>query len=608
MASPQRSSWLLDLVRRWTRRPTHSLRWLQWLVLVALLVVLARDFGGRVEVGRPLIPAGVLVFILAGLQAFHGGLRSIQPRLTLAHLLPLPFLIAAGVQAQLAGTTPWLAELHFSVWVLAYTVYWVALNWVRDARDARAIWVALVTVVVGLGATATYQYFFDAAAFSEREFVAADGGLASGSLADPEALGFLVGLVFPFLLVGAWMRRFLAPLRIVCALLAVSAVPVVWASGSSVGLVMLSLVVLSAPFFATRTRLRAVFSIVLLVLGGALALAGLQLLGGPAAERFADQFNQFGPALHPWGPLSDPIQVLLWLPGIVLMVFAWRHWGSLPYSKPHPDRDRRKRRARSERQPSPLHKVILGALLPTLGVSFAAAWFYPFLLLPFAAFTVFLVFALVAGLTPQKGWQIPRGALCGIWFCVPVLLSGWQLQALPTAAQAQYHAFVAERDLLALADDLDRIFSEPDVSLKARWHAAQARQLNPNRADTARLEADWIWRFRHAGLVPPSELALQAQELVEKALKKNSQDGRAHWLAAAVLAYQEAPFESIVPHLEAARALAPTEANAYALQGWLLFRETGDVETAREWIDAALVRDPQHREAQLYQSLLLLEE
>ncbi len=607
MASPKRSSWLLNVVRRSVNRPTRLLRGLQWLVLTAILVLLAREFGGRVEVAQPLIPLSVLVFILASLQAVHGGMRSLQPEWSPAYLLPLPFLALAVAQSLSSGSQGWMTDLQVSVWLMAYVVYWVLLNWVHNARDARIVWVTLLAVVCGAGASALYQYFFDALAFSERVYVPVEPGLASGFLADPAGMSFLVGLSLPFLLIGAWMRRFLVPLRILCGLLAVAALVVLWASASEVGLAMLSATIIFTPFFAARKRFRAFLSIFCLALIPVILFSCLQLFGGPASQRLVEMLSLNWPTVHPLGPLSSAVSVLLWVCTAVLIWFSWRFWCSLPYAKPHPDRDHRKRRPRGDRRPSPLNKLMLGGLLATLLSIFVGAWFYDFTRLPLTVFAVFLCIALIAALTPQTKIPIPRGFVCACWLSLPVGVAGWQMLWIPTVAQAQYHVFVAEQGLKRLADDRDRIFEQPNALRDVQWHAARARELQPERADAARIEADALWSFRHSGKAKPSGLALEVLQVAGAALDRNPEDGRAHWLMATALAYLEEDLETIKPHLLAAQRGLPESADAFALQGWLIYRASGDAAAGRQLLDEALEREPQHREALLYQSLLLLE-
>ncbi|MCC5833973.1 MAG: oligosaccharide repeat unit polymerase [Opitutales bacterium] len=589
-------------------RPTRLLRGLQWLALTAILVLLARDFGGNLEVAQPLIPLSVLVFILASLQAVHGGMRSLQPECSPAHLLPLPFLVLAVAQSFGAGDQSWLTDLQVSVWLLAYVVYWVLLNWVRNARDARIIWVTLVAVVCGSGASALYQYFFDARVFSERLFIPAESGLASGFLADPAGMAFLVGMTLPFLLTGAWMRRFLMPLRILCGLLAVAALIVLWASASEVGLAMLLATILFTPFFAARKRLRAVISILWLVLIPVVVFSALQLFGGPASQRLVEMLGLNWPTVHLLGPLSNTLSLLLWVATAALAWFSWRFWRSLPYAKPHPDRDHRKRRPRGDRQPSPLNKLLLGALLATLLIIFVGAWFYDFTRLPLTVFAVFTCIALIAALTPQIKLRIPRGFVCACWLSLPVAVAGWQMLWIPAVAQAQYHVFVAEQGLIRLADDRDRVFDEPNALRDVQWHAARARELRPERSDAARIEADALWSFRHTGRASPSDLAEEVLQVAGAALDRNPEDGRAHWLMADAMAYLDEDLETVEPHLLAAQKGLPESADAFALHGWLIYRASGDARAGRQWVDAALEREPQHREALLYQSLLLLEE
>jgi hypothetical protein len=665
MASSLHKPWTHKLLQVVTKHPARLLEVFQIFWIALILFRMVWSFGGYIWIGTPLQQAGWMILVLAIAHGLYQILRHDTLKFRLSALLPLPFLLVAGWKGLVASPAEWAGALHFYVLLDAYIIYWVVLHLQRTHRDGIYLLSGAIAVSVLAMIGAYYQYYFYPDWFMNRTVRSDSIERASGLMANPDHFGLFCVLLLPFLAVGAWMRRFPGPGRILLGVLCLAVLNSIMISGGRGAIWAVLVCALLLPFFAVRRwkyRLRG-FVVMLLLCA---LFGGITWWQGSEGSRHLE--NAFAvtedPAYWPawqagveqWkrNPVSGgglgSVQAMWeslrpeghnslsqgWVPsawiGIIaetgvigllaiLLPFGYLFsrifsgWKALPYEKLSDEEKqrmtkvqsgRRRKRKSSEKRHTPVIKVMLTIMLVTMVVLTAVMFFDDPLRVPALAFLLAIFLGISAWAAPMKDWAFPNNRM-GRWtlFIVPVLLASWQFRAVPTLAEAQWlvirSASVIEHEL----QGPERIFNRPSVIAEANANLAIALRLNPRHSEALVLKARGILAMQHAELYPRAELASEAIRFLDIAIAQAPHNWRAYQTYAEAIYLDRGVDPAMEYYLQKALELAPYRAEVHSLYGWLHYRHYNNRAEARRFIDRALELNPQYAPARRYRSALV---
>lgn len=665
MASSLNKPWSHKFLHLITQHPARLLEIFQVFWIALILFQMVWSFGGYIWVGTTLPQASWMILVLAIAHGFYQMLRHDPAKFRLSALLPLPFLIVAGWKSLISNPVDWAGALHFYIWLDAYVIYWVVLHLQRTHRDAVFLLSGALVVAVLAMVGAYYQYYFYPDWFMARAVSSDSIDRASGFFANPEHFGVFCAILLPFLLVGAWMRRFPGPGRILLGVVCFAILNSVIISGGRGAILATMFCVLIVPFFVVRRWKQKIRSFVVMLLLSALFVIVTMWQGDVASSNLANAFSpQQDPSYWPawqagiqqwqknpiFGGGVGSVQAMWeslrpegdgrlnrgWVPaswvgilaemGILgllailipfgyLLLSSFRGWRSQSYEKLSAEdlehikklqAGRRRKRRSEQKRHTPILKVLLATVVVTLLMLGLTMFFDDPLRVPALVFLLAIILGISAWAVPMFTTDFP-GKRIGNWvlFLVPVLLASWQFRAVPVLSEAQWLTIrsgnIIERELQVP----ERIFNRPSIIAQASANLDLALRLNPSHSEAMVLKARAVLAQQHAELYPREDLAREAISYLEQAIAKAPYHWRAYYTYAEAIYLLHGADPTMENYLAKALQLAPYRAEPQTLYGWFQYRHYNNTEEARRRIDRALQLNPQYAPALRYRSMLV---